>query len=88
MIIISLYLVKEGLSFLQLFLELPETIWGLRKALYTKKSPKITKPINTHMSGQFFARYKAPYIAEVTNPNTPPDWVNGFFDFFNYINDF
>ena len=57
MIIIFLYLVKEGLSFLQLFLELPETIWGLRKVLYTKKSPKNAESINTHTSANFFARY-------------------------------
>ena len=51
MIIIFLYLVEEGLSFLQLFLELPETIWGLRKVLYTKKSPKITESITTDGPG-------------------------------------
>ena len=55
MIIIFLYLVKEGLSFLQLFLELPETIWGLRKVLYTKKSPKITEPITNLCSWLHFA---------------------------------
>ena len=32
-----LYLVEEGLSFLQLFLELPETIWSLQNCLYIKK---------------------------------------------------
>ena len=57
MIIIFLYFVKEGRSFLQLFLELPETIWGLRKVLYTKKSPKITEPITTDGPGYIFARY-------------------------------
>ena len=35
------------LSFLQLFLQLPETFWGLRKVLYNKKNSKITKSINT-----------------------------------------
>ena len=30
-------LVKEGLIYLQLFLELPETIWSLQNRLYTKK---------------------------------------------------
>ena len=29
--------VEEGLSYLQLFLELPETIWSLQNRLYTKK---------------------------------------------------
>ena len=57
MIIIFLYLVKEGLSFLQLFLGLPETIWELRKLLYTKKSRKTAVPINTHIPGYIFARY-------------------------------
>ena len=45
MIIIFLYFVKEGLSFLQLFLEHPETIRGLSKVLYTKKSRKTDKSI-------------------------------------------
>ena len=35
------------LSFLQLFLELPETFWRLRKVLYPEKSPKITKHRST-----------------------------------------
>ena len=30
-------LVEEGLSYLQLFLELPETVWSLQNRLYTKK---------------------------------------------------
>ena len=57
MIIIFLYLVEEGLSFLQLFLELPETIWGLRKVLYTKKTPKKDESITTDGPGYIFARY-------------------------------
>ena len=65
MIIIFLYLVKEGLSFLQLFLELPETICGLRKVLYTKKSRKTAVSINTYVSGYIFARY----IAQGTKVN-------------------
>ena len=51
MIIIFLYLVEEGLSFLQLFLELPETIWGLRKVLYTEKSRKTAISINGYVPG-------------------------------------
>ena len=30
-------LVEEGLSYPQLFLELPETVWSLRNRLYIKK---------------------------------------------------
>jgi hypothetical protein len=30
-------LVKEGLIYLQLFLELPETVWSLQNRLYIKK---------------------------------------------------
>ena len=30
-------LVEEGLSYLQLFLELPETVWSLQNRLYIKK---------------------------------------------------
>ena len=30
-------LIEEGLSYLQLFLELPETIWSLQNRLYIKK---------------------------------------------------
>ena len=30
-------LIEEGLSYLQLFLEFPETIWSLQNRLYTKK---------------------------------------------------
>ena len=33
-------LVEEGLSFLQLFLELPETVWSLQKFVYIKKLVK------------------------------------------------
>ena len=32
-----LNLVEEGLSYLQLFLELPETVWSLQNRLYIKK---------------------------------------------------
>ena len=42
------------LSFLQLFLELPETFWGLRKVLYPKKSPKITKHISNPPLWSYF----------------------------------
>ena len=33
-------LVEEGLSYLQLFLELPETIWSLQNRSYIKKHQK------------------------------------------------
>ena len=35
-------LVEEGLSYLQLFLELPETSWSLQNFLYIKKHPQTT----------------------------------------------
>ena len=34
------YFIKEGLSYLQLFLGLSETIWSLQTSPYIKKSPK------------------------------------------------
>ena len=35
-------LVEEGLSYIQLFLELPETIWSLQNRSYTKKHHETT----------------------------------------------
>ena len=32
-------LVEKGLSYLQLFLEFPETVWSLQNRSYTKKTP-------------------------------------------------
>ena len=59
------------LSFLQLFLQLAESTWCLRKVLYTKKSPKITKPISNPPPLVTFCRD----IAQCTKATTRLVWI-------------
>ena len=56
------------------------TLWNI----CARKSPKS----GIHRFSHIPTWLPASYITEVSNPNTPPDWVIGFFDFLNYINDF
>ena len=66
------------LSFLQLFLELPETFWGLRKVLYSKKSAKTAVSINTPPSGHIFARYMMPKVRLVKGKRDRRPFLEAF----------
>ena len=57
---------------------------GSEMTLTVKKVLKISKDMQRSNWLNFLARY----IAEVSNHNTPPDWIVRFFDFLDYIKDF
>ena len=75
-------LVEEGLSYLQLFLELPETVWSLWNCLYIKKHVKW-------FLGSPFVKANLSFglIYEVESRTGYPEMLDptGFWGFFIYI---
>ena len=78
-------LVKEGLIYLQLFLELPETVWSLQNRLYTKK-----RHFFTSVSGFVKPNLAFGLIYEVESRAGYPESIHlsRFWWFFIYICDF